>query len=198
MPDAPQTLDSTPPPELLSTHDPLMRIPRKAVDDSSGHFETVALDQTNGAPDDSVPPNTENKTSILSNIPILSGISLPQDMDPNIILNSDRALSLLQQLDPKQIQAALNEFAEAMSNKGERVRSVQAYFIGVVKRYVSASHKDTTLRPDNNPKAAIMGADLSPAVKVGLKVQIIPILFIFVVTFFHSHNQPLYFHSESY
>ena len=185
MSDAPQAvdLDSKPFPEPWSTHDPSMRVPRKTVDESTNHFEIISSNQTDNAPNDSVPPHTVSNASMLSSIPILSGISFPPNMDPNIILSSDRALSLLEQLDSKQIQAAVDEFADAMSNKGERVRSVQAYFIGVVKRYVSASHKDTPSHPDNNSKGAIMGMDLSPAVKVCPKIHII--LFVVVVIFSH-------------
>merc|ERR1719174_2555113 len=66
-------------------------------------------------------------------------------MDPSILIKSDRALTLLRQLSPSQINAALLEFAEAMKMKGERVRNSQAYLVGVIKRYITFAYgKDST------------------------------------------------------
>merc|ERR1719174_1911332 len=66
-------------------------------------------------------------------------------MDLSILIKSDRALTLLRELSPSQINAALLEFVEAMKMKGERVRNSQAYLVGVIKRYITFVHaKDPT------------------------------------------------------
>lgn len=67
-------------------------------------------------------------------------------------------MTMLAQLTPSQMQAALNEFDEAIRNKGEKVRNVQAYLIGVVKRYVSVNSKER----QGGQKA--MGENVSPVV----------------------------------
>lgn len=171
MSELPQTLDITPLPEALSNSDPSMRVPRKAFSESADDLEITASNQPSNASvsNDIVPPQSVSNISALSSMPIFNGISFPPNMDHNLILGSERALSMFQQLDPKRIQAALDEFTEAMANKGERVRNVQAYFLGVVRRYVSAAEKDSPSHSDTHSKGAIMGRDLSPAVKVRLQ-----------------------------
>lgn len=53
------------------------------------------------------------------------GVTIPAGIDSNILYSSDRIMSMLMTLDPSQIQAALNEFDEAIRNKGDKVRNVQ-------------------------------------------------------------------------
>lgn len=89
---------------------------------------------------------------------------MPHSMDPTILLTSDRALALLNELSPSQVQAALNEFDEAMRNKGNKVRNSQAYLVGVIKRYLHVNRKERSAAG-----APIMGNDVTPVVKVTLQ-----------------------------
>jgi hypothetical protein len=164
MSDVPQTVETALFPDTDGDiQNQSIRVPRKIVDEDNGGFEFAA--STEIAPINA-PPYSASGPSLANSLPILNGISFPPNMDPNDILSSDRAISLLQQLEPQQIQAAVNEFAEAMNNKGERVRNVQAYFVGVIKRYVTSSHGPAGSRSDRDTKGTIMGAELSPTVKV--------------------------------
>ena len=116
--------------------------------------------------------NAQSPTKIMPPLNLPKGVCLPPMMDPTILLTSDRALALLNDLSPSQVQAALNEFDEAMRNKGNKVRNAQAYLVGVIKRYLHVNRKERSAAG-----APIMGNDVTPVVKVG---------FSFVVTFFVS------------
>jgi hypothetical protein len=87
-------------------------------------------------------------------------------MDPSILTNSSKASDLMSQLTPSQMQAALNEFDEAMRNKGDKVRNTTAYLVGVVKRYVNVNSKE------RQTGAPVMGPDLTPIVKVTLQKMV--------------------------
>lgn len=94
------------------------------------------------------------------------GVIIPAGIDSNILYSSERIMSMLMTLNPSQIQAALNEFDEAIRNKGDKVRNVQAYFIGVLKRYVSVNSKEK----QGGQKA--MGANVAPSVSTILQNMI--------------------------
>jgi hypothetical protein len=102
-------------------------------------------------------------TKILPPLNLPKGVTMPHSMDPTILLTSDRALALLNELSPSQVQAALNEFDEAMRNKGNKVRNSQAYLVGVIKRYLHVNRKERSAAG-----APIMGNDVTPVVKVRL------------------------------
>jgi len=92
------------------------------------------------------------------------GVSLPPTMDPTILFTSDRAMTLMNELNPSQVQAALNEFDEAMRNKGGKVRNAQAYLVGVIKRYLHVNRKERS-----SVGAPSMGQEVTPVVKVTLQ-----------------------------
>jgi len=102
------------------------------------------------------------------------GVSIPPSMDASILLTSERALSLLRQLTPPQVQAALFEFVDAMQANGDRVRNVQAYLVGVIKKYIQALEKDPnrgiTVQDHHDslgPNIAA-GDEMAPLVKTSL------------------------------
>lgn len=95
-----------------------------------------------------------------------AGVVMPPSMDPSILTNSSKASDLMSQLTPSQMQAALNEFDEAMRNKGDKVRNTTAYLVGVVKRYVNVNSKE------RQTGAPVMGPDLTPIVKVTLQKMV--------------------------
>lgn len=64
------------------------------------------------------------------------GVTIPPDMDANILLSSNRALILLNRLSVSLASAALVEFVDALRSKGDQVRNAQAYLVGVIKRYL--------------------------------------------------------------
>ena len=114
------------------------------------------------------PPHNNNSNMNMNPHPHISlppGVHLPPIMDPQIFLNSSRATELLASLPPKQQQAALDEFADAMQTKGRTVRNTTAYFVGVVKRYVNVNSKERT-------GGAAMGDELTPIVKVTLQKMV--------------------------
>lgn len=112
----------------------------------------------------SAPMMNIQSTAAAINLP--PGVFLPNSMDPNILLNSSKASQLLHQLAPSQMQAALNEFDEAMRNKGDKVRNTTAYLVGVFKRYVNVNSKE------RHTGAPVMGPDLTPIVKVTLQKMV--------------------------
>lgn len=60
------------------------------------------------------------------------GVIIPAGIDSNILYSSERIMSMLMTLNPSQIQAALNEFDEAIRNKGDKVRNVQVSDLQIV------------------------------------------------------------------
>ena len=124
----------------------------------------------NGLPPPHIPLNPTPIMSIpaaqLVPLNLPPGIVLPPTMDPSILANSEKAMQLLNQLPPPQIQAALNEFDEAMKTKGDKVRNTTAYLVGVIKRYVNVNSKE------RKTGAPIMGDELTPIVKVTLQKMI--------------------------
>ncbi len=100
---------------------------------------------------------------ILPPLNLPKGVQLPPTMDPAILLASDRAMALLNELSPSQIQAALNEFDEAMRNKGTKVRNSQAYLVGVIKRYLHVNRKERS-----SANAPAMGKEITPVVKASI------------------------------
>ncbi len=91
------------------------------------------------------------------------GVNMPSSMDPNVLFTSDRAVQLIQKLTPNQMQAALDEYADAMKQKGGKVRNPTAYLVGVIKRYVTVNSKE------RKSGASSMGEDVTPVVKVTLQ-----------------------------
>lgn len=100
---------------------------------------------------------------ILPPLHLPKGVQLPPTMDPAILLASDRAMALLNELSPSQTQAALNEFDEAMRNKGTKVRNAQAYLVGVIKRYLHVNRKERSSASD-----PAMGKEITPVVKASI------------------------------
>lgn len=158
-----------------------MKIPRKTVDTSTAvapnpvNVVTSPQDPrtptyTGGIPPPPPPPPppkpflTSDVLALQAQLP--GGIKIPPGLDPKILLSSDRALRMLKELtSPVQMQAALDEFTEAMKNKGDRVRNAQAYLVGVIKRYITVSQKDSNAPP-------IMGENITPIVKSTLQNMI--------------------------
>jgi len=64
------------------------------------------------------------------------------------------------------MQAALNEFDEAMKNKGDKVRNTTAYLVGVIKRYVNVNTKE------RKSGAPVMGDEVTPIIKVTLQKMV--------------------------
>jgi len=146
-----------------------MKIPRKAKlspQDPSVHninSSTIALQPT-VSNDFSIPSTSPQQLS--QQVMLAPGVSLPQGMDPSILLSSEHALTLLKQLPSSQQQASLLEFHEAMKNKGNRVRNAQAYLVGVIKRYITVTRKERC------SSAPVMGKSLTPVVKVSLQKMV--------------------------
>jgi hypothetical protein len=134
-----------------------MKVPRKQKRSSSP--QDPRAQSVGSTVPSSIAQTQPDSSNPMSKWQLPPGINVPASIDPNVMLISDHANSLLKQLNPNQIQAALNEFDEAMKVKGDRVRNVQAYFVGVIKRYINVNKKERTF-------GAAMGDDLTPVVKV--------------------------------
>lgn len=147
-----------------------MKVPRKnsnSISSPQDPRSLVSTISTNVIPaSQSLSTNKYNNSSspskiILPPLNLPKGVSLPPTMDPSILLTSDHAMTLLKELSPTQMQAALNEFDDAMKNKGTKVRNTQAYLVGVIKRYLHVNRKQRS-----SAHAPAMGKDVTPVVKV--------------------------------
>ncbi len=90
------------------------------------------------------------------------GITLPKSVDPNFF-SQNRLRTSFNELSSSQMTAALEEYDIAMRSKGETVRNPQAYFFGVIKRYLNLQKNNGKDSSDNNSP---MGENLSTPVKV--------------------------------
>lgn len=150
-----------PPPSHPSTQ---MKVPRKSnsLQDSRNLVSSISkvvipasTHNNHRTYDDNMP------TKILPPLNLPAGVVLPPTMDGAILATSERAMALMKDLNPSQIQAALNEFDEAMRSKGNKVRNAQAYLVGVIKRYLHVNRKERS-----GVGAPSMGKDITPVVKV--------------------------------
>jgi len=89
------------------------------------------------------------------------GITLPKSVDPNFF-SQNRLRTSFNELSSSQMTAALEEYDIAMRSKGETVRNPQAYFFGVIKRYLNLQKNNGKDSSDNNSP---MGENLSTPVK---------------------------------
>ena len=90
------------------------------------------------------------------------GIILPKSVDPNFF-SQNRLRTSFNELSSSQMTAALEEYDIAMRSKGETVRNPQAYFFGVIKRYLNLPKNNSKDSSDINSP---MGENLSVSVKV--------------------------------
>lgn len=164
-----------PPPRPASSSVDTMKVPRKShsmhnnnssVMDPRNLVSTISKTVIPASSYNNNNKSHKNDSGVKKILPPLNlppGVTLPPGMDPSVLLTSDRALALIKELSPTQVQAALNEFDEAIRNKGDKVRNLQAYLVGVIRRYLHVNRKERSAAG-----APIMGNDITPVVKVGL------------------------------
>lgn len=169
--------------ETSSTPTMMSRVPRKQQAAAAGSPPSVSANQELNSTSNSLPinvsadlvvpttqlnnPNASNVVSLPSSVLNLPpGVTLPPSIDPSLILSSQKAVQLLHTLTPKQMQDSLNEFDEAIRNKGGKVRNVTAYLIGVFKRYVNVNSKE------RKSGAPVMKEGLTPVIRVTLQKMI--------------------------
>lgn len=87
------------------------------------------------------------------------GISVPNRVDSKLL--QGRLLDTLKQLPTDLITDALNEYDDALQNKGGSIRNQGAYLYGVIKRYVNVQERAASGNADN-----VMGKELTPLVTV--------------------------------
>jgi hypothetical protein len=137
-------MQSNPPDTSTSNTD--IRVPRKhqSPQDTTGGEQLTSLllssapppsSSSTGVPTENgfvLPPPTSNGATSAGNnnvsgstLSLPSGVVIPAGIDANVLYSSERIMSMLMQLSPPQIQAALNEFDEAIRNKGDKVRNIQ-------------------------------------------------------------------------
>lgn len=92
-------------------------------------------------------------------------------------------MALLNDLTPSQMQAALNEFDDAMKSKAGKVRNSQAYLVGVIKRYLHVNKKERS-----SAGAPPMGKDITPVVKVSYIVVLLSFV-TYITTLLHSFGK---------
>lgn len=91
------------------------------------------------------------------------GISVPVRVDSKLL--QGRLLDTLKQLPNDLITDALNEYDDALQNKGASIRNQGAYLYGVIKRYVNVQERAASGNGDN-----VMGRELTPIVTVRIKL----------------------------
>jgi len=111
------------------------------------------------------PMENINSNSSTVDLPLPEGITLPKSVDRNFF-SQKRLRTSFFELPPPQMIAALEEYDVAIRSKGGTVRNPQAYFFGVVKRYLSLM-KTTNGKEsfDNVAPNTPMGENLSAPVK---------------------------------
>lgn len=81
-----------------------------------------------------------------------------------------RLLEQVRSLPPQLINDALQEFDDAVHNKGQSIRNHGAYLFGVVKRYISVQERAQKAKNEGKAGSGVlpMGPDLTPAVHMRL------------------------------
>jgi len=88
-----------------------------------------------------------------------AGITVPRGVDSKLL--QGRLLDTLKQLPDDLIIDALNEYDDALQNKGGSIRNQGAYLYGVIKRYVNVQERAASGNADH-----VMGKALTPEVTV--------------------------------
>eukprot|EP00577_Skeletonema_sp_RCC1716_P005867 CAMPEP_0113410622 /NCGR_PEP_ID=MMETSP0013_2-20120614/21797_1 /TAXON_ID=2843 ORGANISM="Skeletonema costatum, Strain 1716" /NCGR_SAMPLE_ID=MMETSP0013_2 /ASSEMBLY_ACC=CAM_ASM_000158 /LENGTH=642 /DNA_ID=CAMNT_0000296855 /DNA_START=196 /DNA_END=2124 /DNA_ORIENTATION=- /assembly_acc=CAM_ASM_000158 len=122
--DTPTAPSSQPPPAAEASSIILSPIPKKS---------NVSSDQIAQSPSSQTRSNSFDGTSSL-NLP--EGVVLPPTVTPELINKVTGSLKIaFFQLSPSQMNELLSEYDEAIRTKGSEIRSHEAYFFGVLKRY---------------------------------------------------------------
>lgn len=87
------------------------------------------------------------------------GISVPNGVDSKLL--QGRLLDALKQLPDDLITDALNEYDDALQNKGGSIRNQGAYLYGVIKRYINVQERAASGNAEH-----VMGKQLTPEVTV--------------------------------
>jgi len=122
--DTPTAPSSQLPPAAEASSIILSPIPKKS---------NVSSDQIAQSPSSQTRSNSFDGTSSL-NLP--EGVVLPPTVTPELINKVTGSLKIaFFQLSPSQMNELLSEYDEAIRTKGSEIRSHEAYFFGVLKRY---------------------------------------------------------------
>ncbi len=103
-------------------------------------------------------------------------ITVPNGVDSNLL--QGRLLDAMKQLPDDLITDALNEYDDALQNKGGSIRNQGAYLYGVIKRYVNVQERAASGNAEH-----VMGKDLTPEVTVSNFMAFI----VYLVTIFSIH-----------
>lgn len=154
--------------ESLAPQDPFIKKSSETADESPSSSSSRTSPAVPSAPRTDSPEPTEKNNSYSSTAIDLSlpeGITLPKSVDRNFF-SQKRLRTSFFELPPPQMIAALEEYDAAIRSKGGTVRNPQAYFFGVVKRYLSliktTNGKESS---DNVSPNTPMGETLSTPVK---------------------------------
>mmetsp|Transcript_56470 Transcript_56470/g.137043 ORF Transcript_56470/g.137043 Transcript_56470/m.137043 type:complete len:442 (+) Transcript_56470:75-1400(+) len=95
-------------------------------------------------------------------------VSVPASVTRDLI--HGRLLETIRTLPPNLINDALQEFDDAVHNKGQSIRNHGAYLFGVVKRYINVQERAQKAKKEGQTGSSVlpMGADLTPAVHARL------------------------------
>lgn len=144
--------------------DPRISVPRKApsTSDPRSPSSTTSFHGTttsdNGASTRPGYPGTS--------VGLPEGISVPMGVDSKLL--QGRLLDTLKQLPTDLITDALNEYDDALQNKGGSIRNQGAYLYGVIKRYVNVQERAASGNADH-----VMGKELTPTVTVRKKYLLV-------------------------
>jgi hypothetical protein len=124
---------------------------------------------------------TDGGTDLASSIPskdrsgkfgLPKQVTVPASVTREVL--QGRLLDTIRTLPPQLINDALQEFDDAVHNKGQSIRNHGAYLFGVVKRYISVQDRTQKAKDEGRTGSGElpMGSDLTPAVNLRLAMLV--------------------------
>ena len=155
--------DALAPAPVQPPSDPRLSVPRKVpatpLDASDPRSPTSASSFHATSTSETATPTRPGYPGTSVGLP--EGISVPMGVDSKLL--QGRLLDTLKQLPNDLICDALNEYDDALQNKGGSIRNQGAYLYGVIKRYVNVQERAASGNADH-----VMGKQLTPVVTVSI------------------------------
>lgn len=156
------TINDTNEEPAVRPSDPRLAVPRKspsAPPASDPRSPSSLLHHGDTGGEQNQPPTRPGYPGPSVGLP--EGITVPNGVDSKLL--QGRLLDALLQLPNDLITDALNEYDDALQNKGGSIRNQGAYLYGVIKRYINVQERAASGNAEH-----VMGKTLTPEVTVSV------------------------------